>query len=521
MKPPNTTIIQAIQNKKLFGSLFKNLSTWFAWQVWLKAVFGLPMDAAELALFEKCTARSHPPINGAKEVYSIVGRRGGKSRIVSFVAVFVACFCSFAQYLVAGERGMVLILARDREQARVVFNYIKGILKAVPVLRQMAVAWRADEIELNNSIVIAVKTSDYRSVRGVTVVCAICDEVAFWDSQGVNPDKEIFQALRPAMGTILDARLLVISTGYSMSGVLFDTHKEFFGKDDDEILVWQADTRTMNPTFGEKTVERALAEDPESARAEYLGLFREDVAAAFPLDLIESCTIPKRTELPPSKELMPYYAFTDTSGGRKDSFTLAIAHVTESDVLFLDVIRAKPPPFNPEQVAKSYAEILKLYGITEVTGDNYGAELTVSMFERSGISYVKSPWTRSELYLNMIPVLTAKKIQLLDHPQLKNELRRLERKPGRNGHDSIDHPRGGSDDVSNCVAGVVAVCRAGGSFSVQQLVEMNEGAPTRAIRSDRSWLDMDDRGGNGISPIDEAWDNGSLFVSGRRRFWDL
>jgi len=172
-------IIAAIRNPKLFGFLFADPSSWFSWLVWLKAVFGLSMDRGELELYRKCTARSEPPKGGVKEAYAIVGRRGGKSRIVSFAGTFIGCFFDFRKYLAPGEVGWVLILARDKDQAKVVFGYIGGIIKSVPALKQMVNAWRADEIELNNGITIAVKTSDYRAIRGVTVVCCIADEVAF------------------------------------------------------------------------------------------------------------------------------------------------------------------------------------------------------------------------------------------------------------------------------------------------------------------------------------------------------
>ena len=103
------TIVEAIKNPKLFGSLFKSLDTWRAWMMWLKAVFGLPMDRSELELFQKCTGRSSPPPNGVNEVFT-------------------------SRYLSAGERGMVLILARDKDQAKVVFSHIGGILRAIPAL---------------------------------------------------------------------------------------------------------------------------------------------------------------------------------------------------------------------------------------------------------------------------------------------------------------------------------------------------------------------------------------------------
>ena len=69
---------------------------------------------------------------------------------------------------------MLLTLSRDREQNKVVFNYIRDIL-GVPALNQMFIACLADEIELSNEITIAVKTSDYRAVRDVTIFYAIAD----------------------------------------------------------------------------------------------------------------------------------------------------------------------------------------------------------------------------------------------------------------------------------------------------------------------------------------------------------
>jgi hypothetical protein len=38
---------------------------------------------------------------------------------------------------------------------------------------------------------------------------------------------------------------------------------------------------------------------------------------------------------------------------------------------------------------------------------------------------------------------------------LKTEFRRLERRRGRSGKDSIDHPPRGSDDTANAVAGAM------------------------------------------------------------------
>jgi len=254
----------------------------------------------------------------------------------------------------------------------VVFNYIKGILRGIPVLAKLVAAWRSDEIELRNRIVIAVKSSDYRAVRGVTVVCCISDEVAFWDSQGVNPDTAVFQALRPAMATVPQAKLLVISSPYAKFGELFEAHRKYYGQDNPQVLVWQAPTSVMNPTISESFIQGEIERDPESGRSEWLALFREDIEAAFSLESIESCVAKGRAELMSAHGTV-YKAFGDPSGGRRDQFAVAVGHRVK-DVAVVDLIKAWRPPFDPGEVVKECAEALASFRVKTIVGDNYGGE---------------------------------------------------------------------------------------------------------------------------------------------------
>ena len=87
--------------------------------------------------------------------------------------------------LAPGERGVVMVLAADREQARVVFGYVEALLDQVPMLKALVVHQTKEEIHLRNRIAIRVHTASFRAVRGFTVVAAILDEVAFWRSRGL------------------------------------------------------------------------------------------------------------------------------------------------------------------------------------------------------------------------------------------------------------------------------------------------------------------------------------------------
>jgi hypothetical protein len=454
-RKPN--IIEAIKNPKLFGSLprFKKLETWATWLVVLKAIFGLPMTADEMVIFNSYTGRTSPHRSGFTETFLIVGRRGGKSFMSALISCYIAAFLDFRAFITVGETLVVMCLARDKEQARIVFKYVKSILNFIPPLRSMIVEQRADEIELSSGVTLMVKASDFGGVRGPTIACVVADEIAFWPSQGANPDDEVLSAIRPAMATIPDAKLLCISTGYAQVGALYDAHKQHYGKDDDDVLVWQADTAAMNPTISQTYIDKEIEKDPEGGRAEWLGLFREDVSAAFPLELIEASIVLGRSQLLPAPDTS-YFAFVDPSGGRKDQFTLAIAHRRYDDgKIILDALRAVRPPFDPSSVVADYCGFLEPYGVGTVVGDNYGDEWPVAEFAKHGVCYQLSEFTKSEIYLSLIPMMTSKRVELLDDEKLKTELRRLERRTGRNGKDAIDHPTRGSDDVANSVAGAV------------------------------------------------------------------
>jgi hypothetical protein len=206
---PPLTIVDAIADPHLFGPWFELRAHWQTWLVFLKTLFGLPMTPVEVETFTRFTGRTMPPTTAAREAWLVVGRRGGKSRIAALIAVFLACFKSYRHILAPGERGVVMVLAADREQARLVFGYIEALLEQVPMLAALIAHRTKEEITLRNRITIRVHTASFRSVRGYTVVAALLDEVAFWRSEdSANPDIEIVAALRPAMATVPEPLLL-------------------------------------------------------------------------------------------------------------------------------------------------------------------------------------------------------------------------------------------------------------------------------------------------------------------------
>ncbi len=168
---------------------------------------------------------------------------------------------------------------------------------------------------ISNRISIEVLTANLRTVRGRTVVASLCDELAFWmsDENSSSLDSEIIAALRPAAATIPGAVLLKASSPYARRGVLYEDHRKHFGQDSD-VLVWQADTRTMNPTVPQSFIDAETEKDPANAAAEYGAQFRTDVESFIAREVIDAAVVAARYELPPVMQ-HTYFAFVDPSGG--------------------------------------------------------------------------------------------------------------------------------------------------------------------------------------------------------------
>ncbi len=446
------SILDAVRDPHLFAPMFRDPATWRSWFVFLKALFALDMGADELKTYQRFTARETAPATPAREAWLVVGRRGGKSFVVALVAVYLACFKDYAKHLAPGEIGVVMVIASDRKQARVILRYVKALLDGVPMLSSMVTRTTTECVDLSNRISIEVHTASYTSTRGYTVVAALLDEIAFWRTDdSANPDKEVLAAIRPAMATIPTSMLLCLSSAYARRGSLWETYRDHYGTEGD-VLVWQADTRSMNATVPQSVIDDAYARDPVSAAAEYGAQFRSDVAGFLQEQWIDSAIVEGRHELPPLDHVR-YHAFADPSGGARDSFTLAIGHNDKR--VILDLCRGRRPPFDPSAVVRDYADILKRYRCHKVAGDRYAGRWVVEAFAKHGIEYHHCEKSKSEIYLESEPQFATGAVELLDHRQLLIELRQLERRTRSGGRDVVDHLPNAHDDYANSACGAL------------------------------------------------------------------
>ena len=430
-----------------------NLSLSDAQRTVLKAFYGEPLGDAEAAMFEELAGRPYEQ-EPHSELTCIAGARSGKdSRIALAIALYEA-FGRDHSYLAPGEKGYVLIVAQDQRGGQIALGYIRAAIEGSDLLRSQVLETRKLEIELKNNLVIAVYPCSYRAPRGITVLCGIADEVAFWrDENSSNSDVEIIRTMRRGMANVPDAKLVRISTPYAKAGVLWDDFRR--RHELPEVLVVQAPTWVMNPSISERFLERERDKDPEAYQREYGAQFSDSISSFLSREAIDACVVEGRRELPPV-ERITYSAFVDPSGGSKDSMTLAISHRDAGRVV-LDLVRERKPPFSPEAVVQEFADVLKSYRSSTVAGDRYAGEWPRERFRVHGINYKIAEKNRSELYLELLPVVNSQTVELLDNQRLVSQLVGLERRTSRAGKDSVDHGPGAHDDLANAAAGALTL----------------------------------------------------------------
>lgn len=462
---PDITLSQALSDPGLFGSTFAAPSFW-PWRVIAKLIDGLPLtEPREVELFEQCTGRTYDrqAVRSIRRIILLAGRRAGKDRFESAVAVWRAALCAdWPKHTSAGEQAVVILLGADKKQAAILRRYCHGLL-ATPLLAREVVRTTGEVTEFRNGASLEIATNDARLVRGRSAIAVLGSECCHWrtDEHAASSDEEVVGAAEPSMAMCPDGGLLLLgSSVHRRRGYMFRQFRKLHGNEDADAVCWFAPSHVMNPKLPQHVIDKALAEDKAKASAEYLNIWREDIADFLPMDVIEAATDWGVHERPPQPDIR-YLAFSDGAGGTgKDSFTLSIVHA-EADAAqssVVDLIRERKPRFVAADVIAEYANILRSYGITSIMSDNFGGGMHSDDWERNGIAWRLSPFNTSENYKRALSLLTSRRAHLLDNGTLRTQLAGLERRV-TSGHEIVGHPQVASahDDVAAAVCGALVL----------------------------------------------------------------
>jgi hypothetical protein len=462
----------------LLGAALGDLTTWQTWFAVLKAAYGERLSEVERAAFDRVAGGREPPTRKVRRFVAAVSRRSGKGRAAAALATFESAL--HRSHLAPGETGVVAVISPTRAQSAIVRDYTLGYFEASPILRGEIAETTADEIRLKNGCVVTTLSSDYRTLRGRTLLLAVLDEASFLqDETSSTPDIEAQRALLPGLATT-GGMLVILSSPYAKRGLLYQLHRDYFGKDSSEVLVVAGPSILFNPLLDVGMIEAARSADPLAALSEWDGEFRTDVNS-----FLDDATLDAAVDRSRPLELSPragfnYVAFTDSSAGRHDAFTICVAHVENGRVI-ADAIQGRKPPFDPASVATDFAILAREFGCRTIVGDAFSGDWVANAFRSAGVEYQRAEKTRSEIYLECLPLFSRGLVNIPDHPQLLRELRLLERRTTRLGRDLVDHGSGGSDDYANALCGALVLAGTHRSlvFTAEMVAQVRAHPPYR------------------------------------------
>ena len=114
---------------------------------------------------------------------------------------------------------VIAIIAKDRDQAKVIKSYIVGFMREIPAFAGMIEDELAETVRLSNGVVVEVHTASIGAPRGRAFLAVLCDETAFWPmGKSMNPDIEVIKAVRPGLATIPYSLFLIASSPYAKRG---------------------------------------------------------------------------------------------------------------------------------------------------------------------------------------------------------------------------------------------------------------------------------------------------------------
>ena len=394
------------------------------------------------------------------------GKKGWKSADAVLAGLYVLFTCEQAQ----GADGC--IVANDLDQAGDDLTLAKKIIQCNPILAN-EVTVKSHEIERNDTrgSLRIIPARDVAGAHGKSFAYIGYDEIHSYRDYG------LFEALSPdphreVVEWIASYNSIYTSPGYPLADLIrlgksgadprfyFSFYSGSFSTDP----AFQGDEMTpevrANPSMASWGNSGYLAQQKQRLpsnryRRLHLNEAGSNDGAFLDAVRITDAVVEGRKVLRPV-EGVEYVGFVDMSGGSSDDAALAIAHFDAARnraVVDLVATQTGKPPFNPRDAVRKFADLLKQYRVSAVTGDRYAGQTFEHDFLDHRIGYRVSQLTKSQLYEALEPRVNAGELELLDVPKLIEQLLGLVAKGTK-----IDHLPGDHDDLANAAAGAVSLC---------------------------------------------------------------
>ena len=451
------------------------------------------------------------------------GRRSSKSTLSSIVLLWMALLQpQLRDCVLEDERISFVAVAANREQARIVLNSAKRIVKQSRLLAPLIERETDTAIDFANGSSIEAFVCSSRTTRGWPIAALICDEFAWFTSteEGPQTAANVYKALSPSTLQFGAARKLIISSTPNGPGTFKDHFDQAFAAEeagDETVAVWRLPSWEVNPTLDQAELDRERAILGPQFEAEYEAQFLAGAAALLAEADIRAC-LGGAAELL-ATEGTDWICGADFAWRRDRSAAVILGrdHL-DSEHLRVAAVRTWEPAtgkeyeevgLHQERVLEEVAAFARSYGASIVC-DTYESAAVSARLQAHGVN-VQTIGTgggvRGRQYAELAAKVRLGQITLLDHPLLVGELRRL-KMSFRGTGPTVENPRaeGGHGDVAASLAQAVYHLAEGGGGGMWGFSFMPGGGPS-------SGSDEDSPGGGGLadryrdSPIDNWKDD--------------
>lgn len=405
-----------------------------------------------------------PPL--ARRIIVVVcGARAGKTYVLLGLRLLHLAL-TVPLRIAPGEEAVAPFVAPTLKLSKQGFRYARGAAKANPKIRRLLSNVSSESMTITRPdghtvrLECVAATRGGQALRGTTYVGTAMDEAAFFrdEDSGVVNDQELLNAARPRV--VPEGQLVIASTPYLSSGVLYKYWSEEFGNPK-RALVVHAPTRLMNPDpFILQQIEEEYEQDPENAEREFGAKFLA----------MGSSTFFDHTKLAASTDETLVLGRAAAEGAklcaagdeafRSDCATLVVAEEVGGVISVLAIDEQKPTkgaPLVPSKVVAHQAEILKQYGVEQIVVDQFYIESVREEFGKHGIEVVEAPsgqQGKATVYTATKNRLNESQLKLPKHQRLLADMRLVVSKPTSGGGLTITSPRratGGHGDIASAL----------------------------------------------------------------------
>jgi len=421
------------------------------------------------------------------ETLVIAGSKGGKSTLSSDV-------CLWRIYLLLQMKSPqvkyglnpysklynMIIAPKEDTAVNITFNYTVGFAHDSWYLSQFIHQVKYEELIFSHGqegmgkIIVRAQGSSSKAGRGYQIFTVIADEFAhFLDTKGNQSGLQVVNAYMPRLLPFgRDGRFIAITTPAGRNGVAWDMFTTGTVLDKKYILqplptqgqhdfraVFQLPTWELNPLYpiDHPFLIKERKRDSWFFEREYGAKFADVVSAFFPEQLLERCF---KTNIPIDKSA-EYVIALDPSGGEKDPYGLAMGYMDDKGKVIITLVMRWVPtreePLNIVEVEETVRELCKQYRVVDIIMDKHLGLSTIQRLELWGLpvrGLAYSAKTDIRIYQPFLELVHTGEIWLPDMPELKEELKMLERIALTDRY-RVKAPRGGTDDMSDCIAMVI------------------------------------------------------------------